>query len=81
MKFCAEITYDRGYDDEGNKVSDYWVHSDICFNCGPHTDKNKPLTDEHRQFLHDCLDEWLNQSNGTGAFWCGDPKYFVGWGG
>jgi hypothetical protein len=26
--------------------------------------------------LHDCLDEWLTNASGTGAFWVGDPKYF-----
>lgn len=81
MKFCAEIQYDRGYDEQNNPVEGYWVHSDVCFNCGPNTDITKPLTDEHRRILHECLDEWLNNSNGTGAFWCGDPSYFVGWGG
>jgi len=75
MKFCGEITYDRGYDDDGNKTTDYWVHSDTCFNCNPATE-GKPLTDGHRQFLHDCLDEWLNKSNGTGAFWIGNSDYF-----
>lgn len=71
MKFCAEIQYET---DDGN------VHSDICFNCNPNTE-DKPLTDQHREFLHKCLDEWLNKSNGTGGFWIGDPEHFVGWGG
>lgn len=66
MKFHGEIQYD-GDDGSG-------VHSDICFRCG--ADDDKPMTDEHRKFLHDCLDEWLNKSNGTGAFWVGNPEYF-----
>jgi hypothetical protein len=35
---------------------------------------------DYRKFLHDCLDEWINKSKGTGAFWLGDPKYFETWG-
>ena len=72
MKFHGEIQYD-GEDSSG-------VHSDICWNCDPATD-DKPITEDYRQFLHDCLDEWLNKSNGTGGFWIGDPEYFIGWGG
>lgn len=68
-KFCGEIAYDTP---AGG------VHSDICFNCNPDTE-DKPITDDHRKFLHDCLDEWLNQSNSTGAFWVGDPDYFNNW--
>ena len=71
MKFCGEIQYET---DKGN------VHSDICFDCNPNTE-NKMITLEHRQMLHECLDEWLNKSGGTGGFWIGDPKYFIGWGG
>lgn len=68
MKFHGEIQYETN---DGN------VHSDICFRCG--ADDEKELTLEHRQFLHDCLDEWLNKSKGTGAFWIGDPDYFNSW--
>lgn len=71
MKFCGEITYETT---EGN------VHSDICFNCNPSND-SRIITDSYRKFLHDNLDEWLNKSGGTGAFWIGNPEYFVGWGG
>lgn len=75
MNFCGEITYETS---EGN------VHSDICFNCGPvehGASKDAELTEKYRKFVHDCLDEWLDKSNGTGGFWLGDPSYFVGWGG
>lgn len=75
MHFCGEIIYDRGYDESGDSCEGYWVHSDICFNCG--SEDAKEITEEHRKFLHDCLDEWLNKSNGTGAFWVGDPMYLV----
>lgn len=79
MKFCAEIQYDRGYDDEGNPVVGYWVHSDVCWKCGPDSE-GAPLTPEYRATLHTLLDEWLDNSAGTGAFWVGDPEYFAGWG-
>ena len=67
MKFCGEIQYETP---SGN------VHSDICFNCNPSND-SRALTDSYREFVHACLDEWLTNSNGTGAFWLGDPKYFT----
>lgn len=38
------------------------------------------LTEEYRKFLHKALDEWLDKSNGTGAFWLGEPDYFINWG-
>jgi hypothetical protein len=69
MKFCGEIQYETP---EGN------VHSDICFNCNPSNDA-RTLTENYRKFVHECLDEWLNKSNGTGAFWLGDPNYFNSW--
>jgi hypothetical protein len=71
MHFSGEIQYDAP-DGSG-------VHSDIGWNSSG--DNDTPVTDEHRAFLHQCLDEWLNKSNSTGAFWIGDPAYFVGWGG
>lgn len=49
---CAEIQYEKpvGY-----------VHSDICFN----TDMSESEAEEYRKFLHDALDEWLNQDYGA----------------
>ena len=67
MQFHGEIIYDTG---NGG------VHSDICFNCNG---EGKEMTEDFRKFLHDCLDEWLRQSNGTGAFWVGDSDYFESW--
>lgn len=64
MEFCGEIQYET---DAGN------VHSDICFH------SENPMNEDFRQFLHDCLDEWLNKSKGTGAFWIGDSDYFNNW--
>lgn len=66
MDFCGEITYDT---EKGG------VHSDICVHSN-----EEAVTDDYRQFLHNCLDEWLNKSNGTGAFWVGDSDYFNDWG-
>lgn len=61
-KVHAEISY---YDDYLGGV-----HSDIC---PPEHDFNK-INSEYREFLHQCLDEWLNKSNGTGVFYIGNPK-------
>jgi len=69
MKFCGEIQYETP---EGN------VHSDICFNCNPSND-SRIITDTYREFLHNCLNEWLDKSKGTGAFWVGNPEYFASW--
>lgn len=63
-EFCGEIQYETK---NGN------VHSDICW----HSDA-EPY-ENYRNFLHNCLDEWLNKSNGTGAFWIGDYTYFWNW--
>lgn len=65
-EFCGEIIYFP----EGTSV-----HSDICF----HSAYFDEPTDEYREFLHKALDEWLNKSDGTGAFWIGDPEYFKSW--
>lgn len=69
MKFCGEIIY---FPDNTS------VQSDICFNCNPSND-SRAITPNYREFLHTALDEWLNKSNGTGAFWIGDPEYFASW--
>lgn len=49
------------------------VHSDICMT----HDGEYVVTKDYREFLHACLDEWLDKSNGTGMFWIGDPKFAV----
>jgi len=41
------------------------IHSDIC----PPNCTFDDIDAEYRQFLHDSLDEWLDKSNGTGAFY------------
>lgn len=49
-----------------------WVHSDIC----PPDHSAKGLSDmEWRQFLHDCLDEWLSKSQGSGMFYVCEERY------
>lgn len=63
MRFCAEIAYESP---AGG------VHSDICWG---HGQDSETVSDEHRALLHQCLDEWLNKSNGTGALWVGDAEY------
>lgn len=63
ISFCGEITYE---------TKDSSVGSDICFNCQGHQ-PFEPITQEHREFLHKCLDEWLDKSSGTGSFWLGNP--------
>ena len=47
------------------------VHSDIC----PPECDIKYAGDEYRIFLHTCLDEWLNNSNGTGGFYVKDEGH------
>lgn len=71
ISFYGEIAYEQ--DVPGAES----VHSDICHNLG---DDDYELTEEKRKFFHDCLDEWLNKSNGSGVFWVGDHNYFTNWG-
>lgn len=68
MRFCGEIQY--GDESTG------WVHSDICFNCGPRAE-DEELGPEVRKILHEALDEWLDKSKGSGAFWVGDQNYML----
>ena len=78
MDFCGEIVYDLGVNANGDPQKNLWVHSDICYHNGLNNEDG--MTEEYREFLHNCLNEWLNKSNGTGAFWVGDPEYFNEWG-
>lgn len=66
MKFCAEIQYETAAG---------WVHSDACHACGESTGED--MTASKREFYHDLLDEWLDRSRGSGAFWIGDAKFMV----
>tara|TARA_Y100000310_G_C20599298_1_gene772165 strand:+ start:1161 stop:1403 length:243 start_codon:yes stop_codon:yes gene_type:complete len=50
------------------------VHSDIC----PEACSRKNITNkEYREYLHLFLDEWLDNSNGTGAFYIKSDKYNI----
>lgn len=51
--FCGEIRY---------MTKDGPVGSDLCWHSAD------PISQDARQLLHDCLDEWLNKSGGTGTF-------------
>ena len=35
------------------------------------------IDEEHRKFLHVCLDEWINHSNGTGCFYIKDEEFYI----
>jgi hypothetical protein len=72
MRFHGEISYLQ------NVIGEESVHSDVCFNCNPNNNEVN-FTQEDRDFYHSLLDEWLNNSNGTGAFWIGDLDYFENW--
>lgn len=49
-------------------------HSDICpGNCDPDAMDDE----EYRDFLHDNLDEWLDNSNGTGFFYIGEEQALI----
>lgn len=70
----AEIEYQR---EDGT-----WVHSDICPpECSPDNFnrifKRDTGSFTYRQYLHSCLDEWLDNSNGTGCFYIKDEKFCV----
>lgn len=63
-KVHAEIEYVK---ESGDKI-----HSDIC----PGGCNSNGLNDsEYREFLHKCLDEWLDNSRGTGGFYIKDAEY------
>jgi hypothetical protein len=62
----AEIEY--------TKLNGESIHSDIC----PPNCLSSGLNNLHyRKFLHDCLDEWLNKSNGTGAFYIKNESFKI----
>ena len=63
-KVHAEIEYVRPNGDK--------VHSDIC---PKDCDSNNLKSEEYRKFLHDCLDEWLNNSDGSCGFYIKDESY------
>ena len=49
-----------------------WVHSDIC----PAGCNSENMSDKKwREFIHLCLDEWIEKSNGTGIFYIKQDDY------
>jgi hypothetical protein len=48
------------------------VHSYIC----PPECNFKNIDADYREFLHKCLDEWLDNSNGTGMFYIKKEEVF-----
>ena len=60
MKIHSQIIY--------QKPDGTWVHSDTCpSECNPENMESP----EWQKYLHDCLSEWLKNSNGTGCFYIG----------
>lgn len=55
----AEIEYKRSSDG-------VMVHSDVC---PPDCLASNMTSADYRTYLHDVLDEWLDNSNGTGLFY------------
>lgn len=53
------------------EVESDFFHSDIC----PNGCNFKNINNEYREFLHDCLDEWLDKSKGTGGFYIKQEGY------
>ena len=51
--------------------NDGTIHSDICFSPGE-------ITEEAKAAYVEALKEWLDNSNGTGFFFVGDPDYLNG---
>lgn len=60
MKVHAEIEYKRK-----GKVN---IHSDIC----PPDCNFENVDEEYKENLHEILNEWLENSNGTGIFYIGE---------
>ena len=65
MPVHAEIEY---INEKGQSI-----HSDIC----PRDCDFKNIDKEYRDFLHKCLDEWLNNSNGTGVFYIKEEGFEI----
>jgi len=63
IRVCAEIAY---------STESGAVHSDVC----PPGHLFENIDSEERKLLHQFLDEWLNESGGTGCFFVGDSDYY-----
>jgi len=65
-KVHAEIAYTR--------KDGMTIHSDICpADCDPQGIIEK----DYRDILHACLDEWLDNSKGTGGFYIKNENYEI----
>lgn len=74
MKVHSEIIYTKksnSLDSTTNILTHHSVHSDAC----PKDCDFNNLTKDHKQYLHDLLDEWLNESNGTGIFYIKEEDF------
>lgn len=65
MKVHAEVMY---IEKDGEEK-----HSDLC----PKGCEMKNLDDDDRVMLHGCLDEWLNDSGGSGCFYIKAEKVSI----
>lgn len=50
-----------------------WRHSDI----EPKGCQFESIDAKHRDFLHRCLDEWLNNSGGSGCFYIKNAGFSI----
>lgn len=64
-KVQAEIEY--------QKPNGEWIHSDI----EPYDCLFENLDNDHKKFLHGCLDDWIDDSRGTGCFYIKNVDYNV----
>jgi len=69
MKNDTEVQAEIEY----QKKDGTWVHSDI----EPQGCMFNDIGGKHRKFLHDCLDEWLSNSSGTGCFYIKNVKFKI----
>ena len=63
MKVHAEIEYVK----DGKNI-----HSDIC---PPKCSSDGRKYEEYRKLIHEFLDEWLDESGGTGRFYIGAENF------
>lgn len=73
---CSEIGYDRMFDGRTSPI-----HSDICWHNGDRRDwlaedpaGRVEFSDEYKAFILANLQEWLDNSGGTGYFYIGTHK-------
>ncbi len=63
MKYIqSEIVY---------KKDNNWIQRNIIQN------NNNNLNSYQRNYLHCCLDEWIDNANGSGCFYLKDSDFFI----